>query len=247
MKKKSLRSIYRKARLRLKSLLGKDVWIPVTQKAPIEHHGSLSCGWPVLRGSIDANSVIYSFGVGEDASFDLSLIREYGCRILAFDPTPKALEYVRREIDDERFEIYPLALADYNGTLDLFLPTKESHVSASLVVSERTKGGKFVTDCATLRELMTRNGHRQIDVLKVDIEGAEYRAIGSTESLAVLSGVHQLLLEFHHWMPPFSVRDTVALCSKLRHAGFEVAWTSSLGHEVLFVNRNWAAQSSGRS
>ncbi|MEN9282522.1 MAG: hypothetical protein RLZZ179_15 [Verrucomicrobiota bacterium] len=234
-----MRKLYRRLRLRIKALLGRDVWLPVERKLPIEHHGSESCGWPVLADSLNAASIIYSFGVGEDASFDVSLIRKYGCRVLAFDPTPKSLDYVRRTIGDPLFIIHPTALADHVGTLELFLPTNAEHVSASLEMTDRTKGASFLAECATLGEIMCRNGHDHIDVLKVDIEGAEYSAFGAGEGLDNLRRTHQLLIEFHHWMEPFSVRDTLGLCERLKAIGFRVAWTSPLGHEVLFVNSNW--------
>jgi FkbM family methyltransferase len=234
-----MKSLCRRIRLRLKAWFGRDVWLPVTRKLDSEHHGSDTCGWPVLCNSLSQDSIVYSFGIGEDASFDVSLIGRYGCRIYAFDPTPKSVEYVRCNISEERFMMHQLALADHNGTLDLFLPTNESHVSASLQATGRTQGGRFTAECRTLREIMQGNGHRQINVLKVDIEGAEYTAIGSSDGLLALARVHQLLIEFHHWMPPFSVADTRALSDTLFKMGFEVVWTSPLGHEVFFVNRNW--------
>lgn len=208
-------------------------------KVATEHHGSESCGWPVLADSLNAASIIYSFGVGEDASFDVSLIRKYGCRVLAFDPTPKSLDYVRRTIDDPHFVIHSTALADHVGTLELFLPTNMDHVSASLEMTDRTSGSSFMAECATLGQIMRRNGHDHIDVLKVDIEGAEYSALGTGDGLDCLRHTHQLLIEFHHWMAPFRVRDTLGLCERLKAIGFRVAWTSPLGHEVLFVNSNW--------
>jgi FkbM family methyltransferase len=235
-----MRSLFRRLRLRVKSFFGRDVFLPVALRVPVEHHGSDRCGWPVLVGSLHKDSIVYSFGIGEDASFDLSVIEKYGCRVLAFDPTPKSIEYVKKIVADPRFVLHAIALADHVGTLELFLPTDDSHVSASLKVTNRTKGQSFLAECATLSEIVRRHGHEKIDVLKIDIEGAEYSALGTAEGLAVLMRTHQLLIEFHHWMHPFGVKDTREFCSKMHRLGFEVAWTSALGHEVLFVNRNWS-------
>eukprot|EP00001_Collodictyon_triciliatum_P029027 05271_4 len=51
--------------------------------------GSGDGGWATcITPNIDKNSVIYSFGLGNDPGFDLSLIRKYGPIVHAFDPTP---------------------------------------------------------------------------------------------------------------------------------------------------------------
>ena len=40
---------------------------------------------------INEKSIIYSFGIGEDISFDLSLIKEFDCNVFGFDFTPKSI------------------------------------------------------------------------------------------------------------------------------------------------------------
>ena len=52
-----------------------------------ERHGGLDAGWFIPAGMFDAHSVVYSGGLGEDASFDLDLISRYSCQVWAFDPT----------------------------------------------------------------------------------------------------------------------------------------------------------------
>lgn len=46
------------------------------------------------RMNLDEKSVIYSFGVGEDISFDVNLSHQYGSHIHLFDPTPRAVSHV---------------------------------------------------------------------------------------------------------------------------------------------------------
>ena len=49
----------------------------------LEYHGSAYGGWNVAASQLNKDSIIYSFGVGEDISFDTSLIEKYGCNIFA--------------------------------------------------------------------------------------------------------------------------------------------------------------------
>jgi hypothetical protein len=46
-------------------------------------------GFYVYPDRLCQESIIYSFGVGEDVSFDLELIEKYNCHVFAFDPTQK--------------------------------------------------------------------------------------------------------------------------------------------------------------
>jgi len=49
-------------------------------------------GW-IIPDEIGESAICYSAGIGEDASFDISLIKRYGCNVYSVDPTPRAIEY----------------------------------------------------------------------------------------------------------------------------------------------------------
>jgi hypothetical protein len=58
--------------------------------------GSRYGGWAIPEGFLRADSIAYTVGVGEDISFDLALVNTYGCKVFAFDPTPIAVEFMRK-------------------------------------------------------------------------------------------------------------------------------------------------------
>jgi hypothetical protein len=65
-----------------------------------------------------------------------------------------------------------------------------------------------------------RNGHREIDLLKIDIEGAEYGVL--EQILRDRIAVRQLLVEFHHGIIPgifgtSSMRSILKLISQGYH------------------------------
>jgi FkbM family methyltransferase len=218
----------------LKGLLGRDLWIRRERAVPVDFHGSDYGGWAIRRGSVNEDSVVYSFGVGEDASFDLSLIGATGSRVHAFDPTPKSIAWVKEHVPEARFEFHPWALADHDGSLTLWQPRNADHVSASLVQGDGSSGESFEAPCYRLSSIMKKLGHERIDVLKMDIEGAEYGVLDDLAKSGDLSRVGQLLVEFHHWMPSVGFEPTRRALSLLRENGFHVCWVSKVGHEVLF-------------
>lgn len=220
----------------LKHVLGHDLWIRTETSLPTRFYGSRYGGWSVLADSVGQDSVVYSFGIGEDVSFDLELIRSTGCVVHGFDPTPKSLAWVESNIEEPRFQMHPWALATEDGTLTRWLPDNPEHVSASLVSAARRSQQSFDAECRGLESVMRELGHDAIDVLKMDIEGAEYGVLESLAKSKVLDQVSQLLVEFHHRMDGFAKQQTLNAIRQLRTCGFRVAWVSEVGPRGPFLS-----------
>lgn len=201
-----------------------------------EYHGSDGGGWAILKNSLSSSSCVVSVGVGEDASFDLSLIQKYGVAIYAFDPTPKAISWVRDHIKDQRFHLNTEALSDRDGVIRLYFPQNEAYVSASIA---KNSNAFFDAPCISYETLLLRLNVEVIDVFKMDIEGAEYAVPRSMVASPRLANIRQLLIEFHHYMQGFEVRQTADAIASLEAQGFGVAWTSYTGHEILFINKRY--------
>jgi FkbM family methyltransferase len=126
---------------------------------------------------LSRESIVYSGGVGEDLSFDLALIERLGCTVCAFDPTPRAIAFAAR-VSSPNLRFHPYALWSEDTVLPFFAPAAETHVSHSLVNLQRTDTSIEVR-CRSLPSLMRELGHDRIDLLKLDVEGAEYEVLGS--------------------------------------------------------------------
>ena len=226
-----------------KVLLGREPFHRLDIKLPTEHHGTPYGGWSIVRDSLTANSIVYSFGIGQDASFDLSIIERYGCRVHAYDPTPASLAWVQRNIDDPRFQIEPLALGDHDGRLKFYLPPKDQadQVSASCIATN-TDGGFFEAEVRTFTSILEANHHPHCDILKMDIEGMEYKVLANLQESGGLAKVSQLLIEFHHFLDGIGTKATHQAVNLLRDVGFRIAWISRTNHEYLFVRRDLSLQ-----
>ena len=74
----SMRNITLVAKRLAKMFLGKDFFTKVDYKYNKERFGSEYGGWDIVVEFIDASSIVYSFGVGEDATFDTAMINRFG-------------------------------------------------------------------------------------------------------------------------------------------------------------------------
>jgi FkbM family methyltransferase len=230
-----IKQALRPVRRRWLELLGKELTFRPEVRLPTEFHGTEYGGWAILADSLTSESVVLSFGVGEDATFDLSLIQKYRCDVHAFDPTPKSIAWVRSSISDERFRFFPVALSDSDGQLRLFLPKREDYVSASITAGANRSGDPIDVPARRLTTLADELGLSHIDVLKMDIEGAEYAVIADLRRTPERLLPRQLLVEFHHFFPEIGIGATREALAVLREKRYRVAWVSPSHHELLFV------------
>jgi FkbM family methyltransferase len=155
-------------------------------------------GWIVpTYMNLNENSVVYSIGVGEDISFDLLLWIKTKCNIVLIDPTIRAVKYFQ-EIqlyfaDDEqykkkfektylkeinfkpdflKFKYLEKAIWNKRDKLKFYKQSNPEYVSQSLIENMFTDE-YYEVDTITLNEVMSSLNHNRIDLLKMDIEGAE--------------------------------------------------------------------------
>jgi FkbM family methyltransferase len=171
----------------------------VRPRADLVRLGDDYGGWVVPQSLLGKDAVVYCVGCGENISFDLALIANFGCVVHALDPTPRAVAFVKRAAGDEphyRFEC--LGLWDESTHLRFYAPRDPSHVSHSLLNLQQTD--TFIeVPVARLSQVLERHGHHRVTLLKLDIEGAEYKVLQSVLDdhipIAILCVEFD---EFHH-------------------------------------------------
>jgi len=233
----TIKNALRPLKRRLLVVAGRELTFAPELSVATECHGTEYGGFAILRDSLDRDSVILSCGIGEDASFDLGLIEKYGCTVHGFDPTPKSVAWVRRTIHEPRFVLHELAVAPEDGIIRLFLPKRPDWVSASLRHGEHTSDDHVDVSARRVATLVAELGVSRVDVLKMDIEGAEYSVLA--DLLGDPAGVRpeQLAIEFHHFYREFGVEATREAVRLLRENGYRLCWVSPSQHELLFVRR----------
>jgi FkbM family methyltransferase len=158
--------------------------------------GTAHGGWIVPQFAIAPGRTAVLAGAGEDISFDVELNKR-GLRVFTLDPTPRARDHVRQvlsasthkssipinnsetefydlnQFTAERLTLLEVGLWNRNTSMKFFAPRDSKHVSHSIVNLQGTEEG-FEAHCITLRSFCKQHNIRKIDMLKLDIEGAEY-------------------------------------------------------------------------
>jgi FkbM family methyltransferase len=173
----------------------------------IEEIGDQGFSWRFVPAALPRNPVVYGFGAGTNISFEIEFARKYGCDVHCFDPTPQAVEYVKGLLaENPRIKFHAVGLIDIDGKVKFFKPRQKNlgslsalNLNASTIFME--------ANVQRLRTLMARLGHERIDLLKLDIEGAEHRSL---EDLIFSElDVGQIAVEFDQPVPPWRIERTM--------------------------------------
>lgn len=221
------------AKLFLKRISGQELWLTTdTDRVVLE-----SDGWQYIPELLGKRSIVYSLGVGDSIDFDMDLIHRYSLTVHAFDPTPYSEEWVAGLELPANFVFHPWAAAAENGSLRLYRRiNKRGRKSSVMWTAENVAGddADFIdVPACTIPSMMQKLGHERIDVLKIDIEGAEYGILDGFDKNSFLPV--QLLVEFHHRFPGIGKHRTAASIEKLRKLGYEIFSISQTGREIGFV------------
>jgi FkbM family methyltransferase len=230
-----MKRVFRTAKRVARSLMRQDFFISPDYKCANERFGSHYGGWDVVGEPLGKNSVVYSFGVGEDASFDIALIERFGMDVYAFDPTPKSIAWARSQNLPSQFTLYEYGIADFDGNISFNPPENPAHISYTILDRPKTEDNKISAPVKRLATIMRELGHNHIDLLKMDIEGAEYVVIDDLDKVGIRP--KQLLVEFHHRFPGVGVQKSRDAITKLKAMGYGLFSVSVTGEEYGFFYR----------
>jgi FkbM family methyltransferase len=186
---------------------GLNIWFRLMLKTKckridIERIGTIYGGWSIPVDLLNSDSVCYLAGAGEDISFDVGIVNKFNCKVYILDPTPRAYSHfnlliqntqnrLNTSINNEPDQLYNLlpdnadklnflkiGLWSGSGEIKFFEPKNSLHVSHSALNLQNTQR-YFIGKVKRLSELLKELNHDHLDLLKIDIEGAEYEVIKS--------------------------------------------------------------------
>ena len=219
----------------LKVIRGKDFYVFPDLHIKKIKFGNKNAEWTISPNNINDNSIVYSFGVGNDISFDLAIIKNYGVKLYAFDPTPKSAIWLEKQSLPINFIFSKIGLASYDGIAEFTLPENPEHVSATML-GKTSSQGIFKADVKKLKTIMAELGHTRIDILKMDIEGAEYDVI--QDIIESRLEINQILIEFHHRFDNVGINKSKTAIEQLKKSGYKIFDVSFTGEEISFIKTN---------
>jgi FkbM family methyltransferase len=229
----NLKNQVRRARHIYRAWRGRDLHVRIQERCAKVCLGNDNANWCICPNGLSEESVVYSFGVGTDISFDLEMIRRFKMSVHAFDPTPRSVTWIRSQNLPERFVFHEYGVADFDGMAAFRPPENPQFVSYSVVSRGNASSPAIEAPVHRLTTIMKLLGHTNISLLKMDIEGAEYRVI--RDFIASRAPVNQLLVEFHHQWREVGIEKTRRTLGDLNDAGYRIFDVSPAGSEYSFL------------
>lgn len=187
----------------------------------LEHIGTIYGGYDICIDNLN-NPTIISCGLGEDATFDIDMINKFNATVIAIDPTPRALKHYndikknfgkknstipkesgKLNISDYDLEkvneknyifIYKALWKSNDKKLKLFFPINKENVSLSINKNPKFSDEYFLANTIIFDDVLSSLNIETVDILKLDIEGAEVEVL---ESIIKSSNLpNQILVEF---------------------------------------------------
>ena len=190
---------------------------------------SRNFAWTVCPENLHERSAVISAGVGQDVSFELALIRRFGCRVILLDPSPTGLATMALPHNQHpKLCFLPYALVGCDRKIIFHPPENHEEGSFSSVVG--TKIGPTV-DGFSLGTVMKKHGIGHIDLLKIDIEGSEYEVMDSI--LRHKTRIPQICVEYHNKvLPGIQTSSTARSLLQFWAAGWRILHKSGSNHTL---------------
>jgi len=185
----------------------------------------------ILPDLVQRGGVVVDCGANLGA-FSMKMIRRFGCRCYAFEASASVFEQMQKHSELIARNL-AICSSDRPVTLSLSKDTTRNKIydtatddALCTIVNGRHLG-------TTLGDF----GISDIEVLKMDIEGAELEVIDSLDD-RFFRGVRQITIEFHDFLGYASTLEVNQRIDRLADIGFrELYWSSRRNTaDVLLVN-----------
>jgi FkbM family methyltransferase len=169
------------------------------------------------QAGIDWSAVEYVLDLGGHVgSFTLWAAARTRARFFAVEPNPFVYELLRGNVRraglDDRVTLRQAAVGDAPGR-SWFELDKDS--AASRLRGNQPDGSGLEVEVITLEQAVAGSGFPRIDVVKMDIEGAEYGVLASADG-ALLGSVRHWIVECH---PGYAEGSPTSVAERLSEAG----------------------------
>ena len=171
-----------------------------------------------------------------------AIFSQYSWEIFAFEPNSVLIPSISSNICASYLTILNKAMWTYDGTIGFYLG-KET--DGSSVLSCKRVGGlskvPIKVDCVNFGQWIKRNfTHRDYILVKLDIEGAEYKVLDQMLNDDTIFYIDALFVEFHNRMVKVPVQRDIDLIEILKELDIP-CWTlgrfSKLLKEAITNNK----------
>lgn len=190
-------------------------------------------------GLLGKESIIIDLGANR-GHFSTEVINDCGATCYAIEAVPRLYQFIP---ESPRIRKFNLAICKADGPVIFNISSQEESGSMSALPDTMIEESIEIQGM-TLKSFIEANNLKQIDLLKMDVEGAEIDLLKSIDD-STLQKIRQITVEFHDFLPYFDQSaDIILIKARLKKLGFAcIKYSMSCHADVLFINRHNAGLS----
>jgi FkbM family methyltransferase len=217
---------YRKSSEQMKAMMELHYYSP----ALLQFVGATMANKHILHDvDIDSDSVVVDVGAFT-GSWAQHMVERYDPVIYAFEPNPKSFALLRQKaLNNPKLQPMPYGLGAEDLTVDFTL-----NGLGSSMYDERSSNSavpRIQVEVAAIDRVWKELRLGQVDLMKINIEGAEFPLLDKMITSNLLNSVGCFMIQFHEWHP--------GAYAKRRRIREELSKTHRLEWEYYFVWEKW--------
>jgi FkbM family methyltransferase len=178
---------------------------------------------------LSENSVVFDVG-GYEGDFASEISARYKANIYVFEPVSIYITQLNERFKkNNSIHIIPAGLGAKSEEISISIMDEASSHTRDTYMNKQ--GTVEIAKIVDISEFIQQNKIEKVDLLKINIEGAEYELLERIIELKSLSNFKNLQIQFHDFYPNFQERY-----NSIRQ---ELEKTHKLTYEYSFVWENW--------
>ena len=187
-------------------------------------------GHHLFTQPLSKKAVVIDLGAFK-GDFSKYISQQFQCKIFAIEANPIVFPETYHDKNVIKFN---KAITDKNGIIRFYLANNPE--GNSIFQSHRDANGSFVeVEGITLSSFLAEQGIKYVDILKVDIEGAEIQLFNNLDDI-VLNKIGQITIEFHDFITELDItQEVLSIKNRLKQLGFKEIICEYPNKDVLFI------------
>jgi FkbM family methyltransferase len=176
-----------------------------------------------IYDNFDIHNLGVVFDVGASVGLWSQFILSRGAKkVYSFEPNKRAQEHLYKNLSgNDRVTIIPYGLYNEKTKIPFYVDENNSLISSTMTENVTSPTPTYYIETVTLDEIISKYNIEKIDLLKMDIEGAEF-PIFENISNETLSKIDSVLIEYHGFYFEDGDKKIDDLVNKLKSSGFHI-------------------------
>ena len=179
-----------------------------------------------LNYDLNKDSIVFDVG-GYVGDWTSDIYSKYLCRIHIFEPIPKFAELIKKRFEKNK------DIKSYN--FGLGGKTQKRKMSFDEYSSSSFKKGEQETLIKDISEFIESQKIKQIDLMKINIEGDEYDLLENLIISGKIKNIKNIQVQFHDFVPNAK--------NRMKKIQKDLRKTHKLTYQYYFIWENWNLKS----